>query len=74
MKWGGNLQIKSIEKRPSPHGEGGLKYYQINVAGNIIVGPSPHGEGGLKWEDGQDNIKFKGSLPTRGGWIEMRSG
>ena len=34
---------------PSPHGEGGLKYFESSSLFSSFQGPSPHGEGGLKW-------------------------
>ena len=33
--------------------------------------PSPHGEGGLKSRKRKHLQRWKPSLPTRGGWIEM---
>ena len=34
--------------------------------------PSPHGEGGLKSSSSFFSVLAALSLPTRGGWIEMR--
>ena len=58
--------------RPSPHGEGGLKYTRRTSPRSRWC-PSPHGEGGLKSEGGaQRHEQSDRSLPTRGGWIEIR--
>ena len=58
---------------PSPHGEGGLKSTPAAPVAAPAAGPSPHGEGGLKC---LAIMMMAGivltSLPTRGGWIEIR--
>ena len=74
---GGWIEIQPPQRsshrplRPSPHGEGGLKYTFPSLQKIVILSPSPHGEGGLKSGDGGCRMKDLQSLPTRGGWIEM---
>ena len=58
---------------PSPHGEGGLKSARWGIF-QFSCRPSPHGEGGLKSVDSGSHFDVHRSLPTRGGWIEIRNG
>ena len=60
-----------MPSRPSPHGEGGLKYVlNVRLSGTQMSLPTRGGwieiddNGRVCWEDHR-------SLPTRGGWIEM---
>ena len=62
-------------KRPSPHGEGGLKFRFGMYLRLGQQSPSPHGEGGLKLQHYRAGRRCDGaSLPTRGGWIEIAVG
>ena len=75
---GGWIEIRKNEMAlpeiscPSPHGEGGLKYQALIRLYWHYLSPSPHGEGGLKLLPMQRLCKIPPSLPTRGGWIEMK--
>ena len=42
------------------------------VSWDGTVRPSPHGEGGLKYLHGVLRDTDYASLPTRGGWIEIK--
>ena len=57
---------------PSPHGEGGLKCPPHRGINPETPRPSPHGEGGLKYMMQKAmQVRERGSLPPRGGWIEI---
>ena len=65
---------RSLPASRSPHGERGLKYGQQGKGVGTQPGRSPHGERGLKYRDGAGIVTLRGSLPTRGAWIEMAIG
>ena len=55
--------------RPSPHGEGGLKYDLQDGLEESGWSPSPHGEGGLKWRR-SENEAAAGDVPPRTGRVD----
>ena len=55
---------------PSPHGEGGLKWWDPGGR-RTVISPSPHGEGGLKLILLASFLPALLSLPAWGGWIEI---
>ena len=56
--------------RPSPCGEGGLKFF-CDIDSDTLIGPSPCGEGGLKSNVREYADYLEESLPVWGGWIEI---
>ena len=68
--------VRRKQGRPSPHGEGGLKYVHGKLLELAIRGPSPHGEGGLKFFSAIKNIHMLCPSPHGEGGLKftLRSG
>ena len=64
--------VRSAYPRPTPHGVGGLKYFDMLMC-MLYHSPTPHGVGGLKCRRQRIKLlELVASHPSRGGWIEIK--